>query len=658
VSLRSAANQFLIAAAFAVCAFAQNTPPDAIIYKERPEAGPAQKGGRDFPSSGGATIHGIDINSGVDVNIDPNKLVAALAASGIGNLTKDQQKLLDRIVLLQKLMTDVDTAAKGQEEVIRLFDTASDAVFIAKKSANSHLLEQVRASLANAMVERMTSEGMSANAATKQANDTIGLLGFGDPTTDWPKLREIITRELTAAQTAYQASEPNIGVSVEIQGHLVPRSGDPYAIPLPGYNSVQPGPVSRYEKVRAEIPTDQRKLYDQYVELAKKTQEAKGTGDALLVALRSDFAASPFKAQLEKIETDAQNVKKLVEAIDAKSIESWLKSLAQKQAADNPADKKLVDDVTDLVAQVKKVRLTFTGLANVAAFQAQVRNSPDPVAALQQIMSQFKAARGVPQELNDIRANWTQVVADFQNVTTDLKSVSGALKSALTANDSPLAPLLAPGAGLDQVKEDVLRFVDMVESYLDAETTAIAVGNLPVPAGQKRIDVMSKNTSTSFDLTTVPGTRSPGDNVRLGYAFYAGDKQLTSPAWTDIFDIRVYGLQDKVVASLAMIRQISEEKFKPTAAMSWLLTYNNWPKTADDKPRSRNTLFSGVGLTTMALDFDPNETVEIGVAPTLSFISDRILIGYGWNLQVNKKRTYAFFSIHLLSRPGFLSDAK
>jgi hypothetical protein len=88
--------------------------------------------------------------------------------------------------------------------------------------------------------------------------------------------------------------------------------------------------------------------------------------------------------------------------------------------------------------------------------------------------------------------------------------------------------------------------------------------------------------------------------------------------------------------------------------MSWLLTFNQWPTTGNERPPSAIKILSGAGLTTMALDFDPNETVELGVAPTLSFINDKVMIGFGWDLQAAKKRTFAFFSIHLLSRSGFL----
>jgi hypothetical protein len=193
----------------------------------------------------------------------------------------------------------------------------------------------------------------------------------------------------------------------------------------------------------------------------------------------------------------------------------------------------------------------------------------------------------------------------------------------------------------------------MIETYFHAEITANAVGSLPVPEGQKRIEV-EQNASTSFNLQTIAGARSPGDNVRLAYAFYQGDQSVASTAWTDVFDLRVYGWQDKAIASLALIRRLSEDKFKPTAAMSWLLTSKPWPRSADDTKR-RLAILSGIGLTTMALDFDSSETVEVGIAPTISFFNDALLLGYGWNLQTKKDRTYAFFSFRLLSRPGFLN---
>jgi len=636
-------------------AFAQTPPPTlpgAVIYVEHPESGPSAVTGRNIPSSGGVIVHGLDINSGVDIQIDPAKLAQALAAQGIGTYTPQQKQLVDRIVTLNQLMGEIDTAAREESHVVDLFHSGTAQEFRAARSASAGRISRMRETLRQAIAERLKFEGVAASDADRRARMDIGVLGLGS--NDWPKLRDLVARELDATQRAYNATAPNSGISLELQAHIVPRNGEPSAIPLPGHNTVKPGPVSRYEKVRFEVPAQQETLFKEMEELAKKTGEAKNVGDAFLTALRSDVAASPFQAQLDKVKDDAEQVKTLANAIDSKSIDAFLKSIKDSAVANNAADNQLVADITALITEAKSAKATLTSLTNLSGFADSLKNT-DPVSAMNQILGRFKTATTFPAELLSLDAPLKKLAEDVAKVKTSLNAanLTPAIKTLLLADNSPFKPLLEDGGGIPQLIDDTKRLGEMIVTFFHAETTATAVADLPVPEGQKRIPVET-NASTSFNLQTIPVPRNPGDTVQLGYAFYSGEEQVASTTWTDLFNLRLYGLSDKVAASLALVRQSSQEKFKPTAAMSWLLTFNQWPTTANEQPPSAIKILSGAGLTTMALDFDPNETVELGVAPTLSFINDKVMIGFGWNLQAAKKRSFAFFSIHLLSRSGFL----
>jgi len=643
--------------AFAVLALSASTGlsqklPEAVVYIEHPESGPSAVTGRNIPSSGGVIVHGLDINSGVDIQIDPAKLAQALAAQNIGTFTPQQKQLLDRIVTLTNLMAEIETAAREVSRVIELFHTGNSADFKAARSASSRRLSNMRLSLQRAISQRLVSEGMSINDAERRSQDDVGLHIIG--ANDWQNFSELVARELDAAQRAFNATAPNSGISLELQAHIVPRNGEPSAIPLPGHNTVKPGPVSRYEKVRFEVPADQEKLFTEMEALAKKTAEAKDVGAAVLTALRSDIAASPIQAQLDKVKTDAEQVKALANAIDSKSIDAFVKLIKDSAVASNAADNQLVADVTALITEAKAAKATLTDLTNISGFADSLKNA-DPVSAMNQILGRFKTASAIPTQLSSLEDPLKKLADDLAKVKTSVNAanVTPAIKTLLLADNSPFAPLLKEGGGIPLLIEDTKLLGEMIAGFFRAETTATAVADLPVPEGQKRIPVET-NASTSFNLQTIPVPRNPGDTVQLGYAFYSGEEQVASTTWTDLFNLRLYGLSDKVAASLALVRQSSQEKFKPTAAMSWLLTFNQWPTTANEQPPSAIKILSGAGLTTMALDFDPNETVELGVAPTLSFINDKVMIGFGWNLQAAKKRSFAFFSIHLLSRSGFL----
>lgn len=57
----------------------------------------------------------------------------------------------------------------------------------------------------------------------------------------------------------------------------------------------------------------------------------------------------------------------------------------------------------------------------------------------------------------------------------------------------------------------------------------------------------------------------------------------------------------------------------------------------------------------MPLDFDQTQDMEIGFTFTLSFFYNKILVGYGENLQAEKDRRFIFFSINLLDTPGMIT---
>jgi hypothetical protein len=643
---------FLFLTSFA--AFAQK-PADAVIYIERPEAGPQAKSGREIRSSSGVTIHGLDVNSGVEVKIDPFQLAAALRAAGVGTLTPQQQALLDRITTLHQVMSEIDVAAEELNRVFALFDTATAADFRAARGRSSGQLLAIRRTLRRAIAQRLVSEGMSQGSADDRALDDMADMGGTDK--DWPKLRALVARELDAAERDFNASAPDMGVSVELQAHLVPRAGDPVAIALPGHNTVTPGPVSRYEKIRFEVPADQQQLFTKLTELAAKTTEVNGAGDALLFALRSDVANSELQEQLDKVKAGFDDVKTLANAIDRQSIQATLTQLRNSAVATNNADAQLLTQLTALVNQATAVKTTLTQLANVSQFATSLRAAPDPVTAMNQILGQFRAAAGLTSQLRNVGRDLQglKTAALAAQTALGVAGVTNALRNAVLAPASPFAPLVGPNGAVATLIADTERLGEMVETFFTAETTAIAVSDLPVPEGQKRIPVLA-DANTSFNLQTINAPRAPGDNVRLSYAFYTGDDEVPSTAWADTFALRAYGLSDKVTASMALIRRLSESKFKPTAAMSWLLGYERWPRTADDQVRGGVKMLSGIGLTTMALEFDENETVELGVAPTIGFLNNRILLGYGWNLQAAQDRTYAFFSIQLFSRKGMLGS--
>ena len=186
-----------------------------------------------------------------------------------------------------------------------------------------------------------------------------------------------------------------------------------------------------------------------------------------------------------------------------------------------------------------------------------------------------------------------------------------------------------------------------------------AATDLPLPQDQRRLD-LEGDASTSFELKTIRQERAKDDEVRVQYAFYNGTEQLDGTGWGDRFSIRVFGWQDKALASVVFTNQNSKSEFEPTAALSWILSNNRWPAENASGIKGMGSIrwLSGFGVSTMPLNFDPSQSVELGIAGTVSLINDRLLFGYGANLQSSQNKGFWFFAFRLFSTPGFVQTKK
>ena len=87
--------------------------------------------------------------------------------------------------------------------------------------------------------------------------------------------------------------------------------------------------------------------------------------------------------------------------------------------------------------------------------------------------------------------------------------------------------------------------------------------------------------------------------------------------------------------------------------MSWVARYRRWPKPGEQGLKRRAGILDlGLGLSSMALDFDPAQAAELGLAPVVTWFDDRIQIGAGYDLQAVRDPWFYFFSLRLIEAPG------
>ena len=123
--------------------------------------------------------------------------------------------------------------------------------------------------------------------------------------------------------------------------------------------------------------------------------------------------------------------------------------------------------------------------------------------------------------------------------------------------------------------------------------------------------------------------------------------------------MKSFGWNSEVLASLAFAQHEDEDTWKPGAAMNWIASREDWPDSSERGLRSSQRLkfFSGLGISALTLDSQDSQDVEFGLAATAAFVNNRVLVGYGVNLQAEEDEAFWFMSIRLFTFPGLSNPA-
>lgn len=644
-------------------------PWEAVRYVEFPEAGRLAASGRKLSTRGGMQ-YGIDINSRVDIRIDAEALRT--------QLTRDVPEATALTGRLQQLTT----AAQHLGAAVQATTRAVEAFAEAERTGNYRAFKQQADAMASVLLpmlealqqaaqarleERLILEGRDQGSAkvlaatqSKQLFNAVFIpTGY-----DWGLLEQLFKTEIEAAQSRLQAVYTSLGTDIEIQAHLIKASGQALPIFLPGYNEVETGVVRRVEKVTFEVPQEANALYQAYLDMARQVGSTKDLGVAVLSQARTEFEA--VRTELQQIfaglRTTLTTAGQRLEALSIWASEDtrrqWFASVAatMQRTALAPRWQRiepLFQDVKEDLEALKAYALLAVTLPTQSPEQAMSLI----LAVLQSLP--VGDADGL-RALNPVV--WQRRVEELQQFVAEIDGLPRELRQALTQGANPVQDIRnampAVQAVFDAVKTTSAQTRRWLAS-LRASAPSRTAANLPVPPGQKRLEVRG-DVSTAFNLQTIKPERQKDDQIRVQYRFFRGDQELVGAGWSDHFVLRIFGWQDTVVASFAFTQQKDQSEFEPTAVFSWLLKYRPYPSASQTGLAGRGGLewFSGFGISTMPLNFSDGQDFELGIAATLSVINNRILFGYGANLQADDERGFWFFALRLFSTSGFIPTRK
>jgi hypothetical protein len=644
-------------------------PWTSVTYTEYPVGGYQVDKGRSLSTDGSAN-YGIDINSKIAIKIDNNKLRESISPLLLSQ--EDRKYADDLIVVLDKLTTvskTVEAAVFQTTDTISSYQiavkTGNDQEFKAKAKLMANTIKKLMGTLREARLNRLLLDGVPKKDAELLSKTMFtSVLQRGNDPYNWNALGALFSEEITASQKNYDKIMLKLGAQLEIKAYLMSKDGQIIPVYVPGYNTVETGPAAYYTKMKYEVPQDQIDIYKKNVELAKSIGEAKDVGEALIKQIEVEFATQIATINQLSSSVDSELKSEWVKFTalakwkDVKLLEAWQDSI-KAELNKTQQGIKVIEQITVVKEDIAKIN----NFADFLKELSEVHNTlgkMDSVQALQYIVGMVKKYSDLNDGSNPIAAitqnAWVKYKGDITTLITDVEKLDSATQILLKSG-GPIDDLKALIGPIDKIvaalggnNEDLVSLF----SKLLGISPAVMAADLPVPKGLKHVDV-NADMNTSIDLTTIKQSRTENDTLEIQYKIFHGD-QAIGDIWTDRFKMRVFGWYDNFFAGLAFVQQNNQNSWKPTATLSWIISHRSWPNSKESGLSGIEgfEIFSGLGITTMPLNFTGNQNVEVGLAPTISLLNNRLLFGYGVDLQASRNVGFCFFSIRLLGNSGFL----
>lgn len=191
------------------------------------------------------------------------------------------------------------------------------------------------------------------------------------------------------------------------------------------------------------------------------------------------------------------------------------------------------------------------------------------------------------------------------------------------------------------LRSDISETAGDIRQVLSGFGTLKDINTETLAFGQKvlKLDINTLPHQTEVSLLT-SGVRSPGDGIVIKIA--TGRKNEL-PCDLETPQIQLYRVSSflKTVGGLIYARSISKDRpFEFGPAYNVLFSWGS--RTSP----SINTLWTpGIGLNLSALDFDDNESPELGLSLVISLLRDYIQFGGGLNVQ--EEEFFGFFGLSL-----------
>ncbi len=515
-----------------------------------------------------------------------------------------------------------------KEEAASLYGDTTVALPVARMEAISKLLEK-----RTELLEAVTFEGASfterKNALNSFALDVSPILSFvSDSLPQDNTLRitanQIFSREESTASADYadffdalQREIDNIRLDYKNNAEankVYFRLGafiDKRAVHLEGFDTYKDGEFKRIQRFATSISDTEKRNFDAYAKIAADAN--KNAALALREKINELFQPV-FIAIKDSIKlTIAEPLNQFKNGVD--SMEGVGEQVKLKVA-------KIKSDVAYLQSEIKSF-IEFAGLTQSDNYLLNLKSK------LQSLITVTITTSGnISETLDDLK-------------TEDLKTAKSSFESFQKSFNSG--------------KKIITNFTDNMTNFFDSQTQLnisitekIQEALLTLGAEVKKIPLENIPDETTLNLLTT-GDRKDGDKLYLKAVLgkQSEDKELIEEKTIEFIPIGLYQIRlHSTISAVLIFADNTTREFRASSQFQLDPSYSVLFKLGSRKHSGYNDFVDfGFGMNMATLDFNNDNTPEIGIGLVASAFKDYLQVGYGRNM--GSDDFYFFFGIRL-----------
>ena len=541
----------------------------------------------------------VDINSTLKLAIDRNALNGYIAKQGWTTVSPD---LLKRLDVLTKVLQSSDKD---------LTDLQTQLTSFPPPGASTEQMRQYWENLSKAAggAASLVPIFTSSPDLMQEYNGLLVASPHRSSAVEQYRLFfQVATNEANRLQAQFATAANTSGVYVQLGGFVEDR---PFHIE--GFDTLAPGEKYVVERFNLALSDEEKQRLTAYASLATQVNQ-KGT--AALLSWKN-FGNVAITAYLDSTQS-GQCVQKLDEQVT--TARDQLKD--QKQAI-VAALNKLRDTVTDYEKTVRDIRAKYATGGSAGSLPAD-----------QFLIGTNNDIQTLVQSTSTLQSSLISQATDLNNLATNAITTTASTLKSLSSSATNCASLV--GNDAQALKSGLQQRLQRLLGEEQFSTAALELGD---QVTKLTVDKLPDSVSIPLIYT---GRREPGDHVTIRFAAGTPTSARQTVYEKTLVMYRVLTHLDLKANLIWAHPQKSTDvhHFQAAPAYNVLLKKGSRTSAIWD-----NLIDVGIGFNLAALDFNHDDSQELGIGLAVSALRDFISAGYGYNVALGKR--YWFFGLRL-----------